>query len=785
MKRWRNSNWRVSSAQNSASRMSSSNSILPYFPSWIELKLRWTSLANPIIRHTPREEMPLPHRIFCGREYLVNEITSLLATESTSRVCITGVGGMGKTSVGLAVVESAIKKNIFLEKHVFWVPCIEAKSPDLLRCILYAQLRITAESYDTLGPLVAELDASKQRRLLLLDNFETPWLSGEDQTKVFQILVRLAKLPHIALLVTMTSGFTPQDIEWQHRPLAPLDPPAARDAFKRKYRDAAGGHELIADGPELDDLLASIGYIPLAITLIAASGGCLGISPDDLLRDWREEGTGMMSGNQTRSMDDTIRLSMERGVVRSNPEALELLAILSLLPAGTTGNNLDWWAPKLAASRRHAAVKTLRTAALIELQGNGRFATSRVFVRPTIQSYMAHQDRISTDVRNQVHDACYNFVLRHKSIPDDHKFKADLEALASEEINIQGLLMEIPVNALRPNAVDALIAFSLYQSWTKPSTVVASHALEVARAILDDPHVYDGKAAARRVAEAHHALGKSLLGLDQYEDACTHFEEAIARFKALPGGADLHSAGEASMDLLDTWMYIGTKSSSELESLAQEAQARLSYDDETDKYHVARGLLAFGGFLRWSNCLNEALDPLSRAKTMFDDLRCPASTAECLYHMARSCAFYGGYAKALPIIKDAVEKADESGQVGLITKTLRVSAGYLILLRSYAEASAILTRFLSLSQTMGSPLAIAQGLELSAYYSAAIMDLPGAQVAYQGAQMQFTKIKSTWLGSDGVDRCLDNLRMLESVTEMDEIIFSELMTPVPWDVCIE
>ncbi|KAF7373221.1 hypothetical protein MSAN_00530900 [Mycena sanguinolenta] len=729
----------------------------------------------------PREDMPLPHRIFCGREDLVNEITSLLATESTSRVCITGVGGMGKTSVGLAVAESVINKKIFLKKHVFWVPCIEAKSPDLLCRILYAQLRVTAESYDTLGPLVAELDSSKQRRLLLLDNFETPWLSGEDQTKVFQILVRLAELPHIALLVTMTSGFTPQDIEWYHRPLAPLDPPAARDAFKRKYRDAAGGHGLIADGPDLDELLASIGYIPLAITLMAASGGCLGISPVDLLRDWKEEGTEMMSGNQTRSMDDTIRLSMERGIVKSNPEALQLLAILSLLPAGTIGSNLDLWASSLTPSRCHAAVKTLCTAALIELQSDGHFETSRIFVRPTIRSYMSHKGRIPPETRDQVHDACYKFVLQHKSIPDDHKFKGDLEALASEEINIQALLMEIPINAPQPNAVDALIAFSLYQAWTKSSTVVASHALAVARA-QDDLHVAvvtDRRAAARRVAEAHRSLALSLLRLDQYDEACVHFEEASARFKNLPGGADLPCAGEASMLLLETRMYL-EPFSAELESLAQEAQRNLSHD-RTDEYHVAHGFLGLGIFLWWSQSpKEEVLDALSAAKEIFERLGCPKSIAMCLYHLARTYAFHGEYAEALPIIKDASEKAEQSGEVGVtLLRTLSANARYLIVLGCYDEASGVFARLLPLSQVVGAPGSIAQDLELLAYNCAAMMNLPGARVAYDGARIQFIKIKSTRLGGDGVDRCTDNLRRLESMAEMTQNGFSQLMRPDP------
>ena len=49
--------------------------------------------------------MPLKPEIFHGRDDLVEEIAQLLVREETSRVCILGPGGMGKTSVSLAVVE--------------------------------------------------------------------------------------------------------------------------------------------------------------------------------------------------------------------------------------------------------------------------------------------------------------------------------------------------------------------------------------------------------------------------------------------------------------------------------------------------------------------------------------------------------------------------------------------------------------------------------------------------------------------------------------------------------
>ncbi|KAJ6457584.1 hypothetical protein C8R45DRAFT_562469 [Mycena sanguinolenta] len=725
-----------------------------------------------------RKDMPLPHRIFCGRENLVDEITSLLATERTSRVCITGIGGMGKTSVAIAVVEKVMVKNIFPKEYVVWIPCVEAKSPDLLRRILYTQLCITAKSYDSLDPLITDLDTSKQRRLLLLDNFETPWLSGsgEDQAEIGDILVRLAKLPHIALLVTMTSGFIPVPgrIEWQRRELPALDADSARDAFRRKYRDA-GGLE-IPPGPELDVLLTAIGPIPLAITLVAACGGHQGTSAADLLMEWKSAGTRMMTGNETRSMDETIRLSMERQAVKSTPEALMLLAILSMLPAGTTVQNLSWWAPTLPSLL--AAIDTLRTAALIEFQGNGHFRTSRIFVRPTVQSYMAHHNCISPEIRDQVYDACYDFVLRHKSTPDDHQFKSDLEALASEETNIQGLLIEIPVDAPRPKAIDTLIAFSLYQSWTKPSTVVAAHALKVARAAYDDLHVTDRDAAARRVAAAHEALAKSLFILDRYAEAHTHFDEAATRFKHLRRVTDLRRAGEASMQLVHTWSYISTESTDGLQSLVNEAHCNLS-SDEKGKYHIARGLLGSGYFLQWSNRPDETLETLSLAKVIFEHLGCPASTAESLCLMARTHAQRGGYLKALPLAKAALLKAEQSGQLWLISRTLRVTARCLILSGHYEEASPILARCLATSQALGSTLGNSQGFELLGYNCAAMKDFSGARVGYEAARMEFSKIASTLRGRDAVDRCSINLEQLGRMAGMDQDGFSELIKPYP------
>ncbi|KAF8208369.1 hypothetical protein K438DRAFT_1575039 [Mycena galopus ATCC 62051] len=717
----------------------------------------------------PRQDMPLPHRIFYGRQPFVDDIVRLLENPITSRVCINGPGGMGKTSVALAVLQSLREKQTFRSEHMFWVPCVEARSADMLRRILYTQLRVTAESYVSLDPLIDELNASTegkselnalpiQRRLLLLDNFETPWFSGDaNQAQVNDILSRLAALPHVSLLITMTSGFAPSDgsddVEWHNKELDSLDTGAARETFKELYPNAAA--------EKLDELLEAVDCMPLAIHLMAVEGRRSKASPEELLDQWGQTGTEMISTGSSKNMDRTISMSMNRDIIKNNPTALKLLAIVSLLPAGTTGDHLQWWT---SLDSFRTDVGTLRTAALIEQEDGKSFATSRISVRPTIQAYMSRQDRISAEVRAQVHDACYKFVVAHKSTSDDASFKRDLEALRKEETNIQGLLMQVDAQDLRPGALDALLAFSLYQTWTKPSTVVANHALKVALAVKDDFHI----------AEAHECLAEMNFGLDRYEEACEHLEEARRCFRGLPGGPDRHRAGKCSMQLTHVWRFMQTPSL-KIRPLVLEAQADLSYD-ESDKLHVAHGLLGLGNFLWYVDEDREALEALNTAKEIFEDLKCPASTAECLYLITRISAARSNYIEALPLAEQTLTKAEQSGDNSIICRALLAAARILLHLHHYDEAFAVLNRALEMEQALGSPLGIAQVLEMLGYNRAAKMDLPAARDAYQGARLHFSKVSSE-MGEDDKERCSYNLSKLEGAEDGLDLSELEIFDP--------
>ena len=167
----------------------------------ILLKLKRSGTRTVVSDSLSRQEMPLKPEIFHGRDDLVEDIAQLLLQEETSRVCILGPGGMGKTSVSLAVVELPLIKKRFPGGNVVWVPCIAATSATLLLEILYIQLQVPGDNEVTLEKIISELDTVKQPRLIVIDNFETPW--NGNQRQVGDILRRLCILSHIAILVTM------------------------------------------------------------------------------------------------------------------------------------------------------------------------------------------------------------------------------------------------------------------------------------------------------------------------------------------------------------------------------------------------------------------------------------------------------------------------------------------------------------------------------------------------------------------------------------------------------
>ena len=98
---------------------------------------------------------------------------------------------------------------------------------------------------------------------------------------------------------------------------------------------------------------------------------------------------------------------------------------------------------------------------------------------------MQQQDRITEEIRKQVHSSCCDYVLVHASRFDHPTFPKNSQALAAEDTNIHSILFSsLPLQHTIPSdkTMEALIAFSWHRCDTKPNIDIVNHGVTAAKA---------------------------------------------------------------------------------------------------------------------------------------------------------------------------------------------------------------------------------------------------------------------------------------------------------------
>jgi len=694
-----------------------------------------------------RQEIPLKPEVFYGRDDFVEDITQLLLQEETSRVCILGPGGMGKTSVSLAVVESPLIEERFPGGNLVWVPCIEATSARLLLEILYIQLQVPEDKQVTLEKIISELDASKHPRLILLDNFETPWNApGANQKQVGDILRRLAKLSHVAILVTMRGRYPPCDkaIKWQAKGIKATD----EAACLRIYHEINPGSE---NDPDVARLLATLGHMPFAVTLMAKLGVEGQSTAKELLEAWFESGPDILSNGSEQSMNRSIRLSVESNLVKRNPDAAILLTILSLLPAGTTKENLHWWAPALRTSMIPSVIASLSQAALLVENKRENSSSPVLFVVPVVQSFMQQHDRIAEGVRNQIYSLCCKYVIAHASRFDDLTFPAKSKALAAEETNIQSILFSSPPSQLTApsdKTIEALIAFSWHRCDTKPNLEIANHAVMAAKA----------SGVVRYIASAVWCLGQTHALLGDHLSSYDHLKEAYRLFNALPPGEveSQRLGGKCGIDLVDVArMALPVERMDKVVSLARNVEKKCAA--LSDHIIHGRSLVFLGIVMLYVHQWQEALHHLDQARTM---LKAVGNT----YNLAETCqviSWVHSQQRRLPEAQDAIQ---EAWKYAKLTENTSIQADIsldfgMILFSTNRDTEAWEHLELSLMKAsyIGNRLRVAQTLEHMGYRYLRRGDYRNAYGAYGAAAEKYLGT----VGAYVAERCKDNMARIK------------------------
>ena len=544
------------------------------------------------------QQMPLKPAVFHGRDDIIEEITQLLMKEDTSRICILGPGGMGKTSVSLGVVEQPLVKARFLPENCVWVPCIEATSATLLLEILYTQLRVPGDKQVTIEKIISLLNTSTQPRLILLDNFETPYnVLGGTQKQVEDILRQLAMLSHVAILVTMRGRYPPcyEAIKWQSKDIRPTDEAACLCIYHSIYPDSE-------NDCDVSRLVCVLGHMPFAVMLMARLAKEGQSTAEELLSAWSEYGPDILPDHE-QSINRSISLSVDSYIMKQNPQALLLLKILSCLPAGTMKASLCWWVPALHAAMVPSAIATLSKAGLIVENEQQDSDSPVLFVLPVVQSFMQQHGRIEKEIWHNIQASCCQYVLDNACRIFDPAFPIKSKALAAEDINIQAILYGSHSMQHTDRAIEALIAFSWYRFDMKPNLEIAKHTVSMAKVF--GIKIY--------IASALCCLGATYGNLGEYYAANDHLQEAFQLFNTLlPGDHELQRLCCRCGISLVEGMRLTCEDREKVVSLARDVEEQ-SATISDDLLH-GQSLIMLGMILANSGHQREALHHLEQAK---------------------------------------------------------------------------------------------------------------------------------------------------------------------------
>src|ERR1700730_7701535 len=202
---------------------------------------------------------------------------------ASARLAIGGPGGIGKTSVALAIFHSPELDGTFPSTRRFFVPCHSVTTAATLLSTIASSLGVKFSQGDTMALVMERLKSESAPLMLILDNGESFWFDHEIQPHARTILRHICSVRSVTLLLTIRGTEQPNITAWDHLPLlGPLSLPHARQAFLATATD-------IEPDASLDRLLKLVDCVPLAVSLLARRCQITGENVQSLCDRWEQE----------------------------------------------------------------------------------------------------------------------------------------------------------------------------------------------------------------------------------------------------------------------------------------------------------------------------------------------------------------------------------------------------------------------------------------------------------------------------------------------------------------
>ncbi|TFY56872.1 hypothetical protein EVG20_g8758 [Dentipellis fragilis] len=223
--------------------------------SLIEMQVRIVPIEDTVTS----PDLRAPSGTMFGREHEIQEVITSIQQRAPARITILGPGGIGKTSLALAVLHHPAIASEFIDARYF-VPCDAAWSVNALLLELATALGIFTDGLLSVEKkILVFLRSSKC--IVCLDNFETPW---DAQTQlVEELLAKITSIPSVTVLVTMRGTEQPAKTLWTQPFMSPVMP-LTLEAALQTFEAISGKRDTYAT-----KLVQAVECVPLAVHLLA------------------------------------------------------------------------------------------------------------------------------------------------------------------------------------------------------------------------------------------------------------------------------------------------------------------------------------------------------------------------------------------------------------------------------------------------------------------------------------------------------------------------------------